>query len=138
MRPSRQVDALAAGLIAALALAAIPVWNDLPPRMAIHFSGGGTPDGFASRPVAVFGTAIVGLGAIAVVRASPRFTLEPMPRRVQDATVLFVGGIFGMVQAILLVWNLGFHFDVTLALVPILLLTLAFVAYVMVARGRVG
>ncbi len=43
-------------------VAGLILWNDLPERIATHWGPNGEPDGFSSRPFAVFGLPLIVLG----------------------------------------------------------------------------
>ena len=132
--PSKQsIDALAVGAMALPLVAAVPLWGALPAEMAIHWSGG-TPDTVVSRPVATAGLFAFGVATVAFVRIAPdSVTNTPGGTTL---SVLFVGVTFGWVQTIVLIWNLGFRFDVTVALLPVLAFAGLLVAYAVRAGQR--
>lgn len=113
-----RVDAVALGLVAAATLAGVVLWTHLPARLAIHWSGG-HPDGYASKSVALFGIAALGVVAIAFVRLLPESATSAPGG--DDAAVLVVGLTIAWSQAVVVAWNLGYRFDVRLATVALLL-----------------
>ncbi|MFB6266626.1 MAG: DUF1648 domain-containing protein [Halodesulfurarchaeum sp.] len=128
MHPDRRFDLIAGGLMAIPLAFGLARWADLPAQMAIHWSGGG-PDTFVSKPVAILGLFLFGLGTVAFVRIAPS-SMTNTPGG-QNVTVLFLGLVFAWVHGMVVVWNLGYHFSITLAVLPILLLAGALVAYAM-------
>ncbi|MDZ7849634.1 MAG: DUF1648 domain-containing protein [Halodesulfurarchaeum sp.] len=126
MVPNRQIDAVAVGLAAIPLLAAFLVWADLPPEMAIHWGPGG-PDTFVAKPLATVGLFAFGIATIAFVRLAPN-SLTSTPGGT-NPTVLFLGFVFAWVEGMVVVWNLGVHFPVELAVVPILVFAGVLVAY---------
>ncbi|MFB6101286.1 MAG: DUF1648 domain-containing protein [Haloplanus sp.] len=113
----RRIDLVAAGAIALPTLAALAVWPRLPETLAIHWQGR-TPDNYATKSVAVFGTALFGVAAIAFVRLAPPWATSTPGG--DDIAVLGTGITIAWVQAIVVVWNLGYRFDVMLATLPLL------------------
>jgi hypothetical protein len=112
----RRLDLFALALVAAVTLVGVAVWPRLPTRLAIHWQGA-TPDGYAAKPVALFGTTLLGLGAIAAVRLAPAWATSTPGG--ENLTVLIVGLTISWAQAVIVVWNLGYRFDVTLAVLPL-------------------
>lgn len=126
MDRERRVDLAAVGLMAAVTAAGLLAWPDLPSRVAIHWSGG-SPDTYVSKPVGILGLFAFGVGVVAFVRLAPsRLTNTPGG---PGLSILFVGVVFAWAQATVLLWNLGYRFDVGLATVPILVLAGLLVAY---------
>ncbi|MFB6085505.1 MAG: DUF1648 domain-containing protein [Halodesulfurarchaeum sp.] len=126
MLPERQIDALAVALAAIPVAAAILVWPELPDEMAIHWGSGG-PDTFVGKPLATFGLFAFAVGTIAFVRLAPN-SLTNTPGG-ETPTVLFLGLVFAWVEGMVVVWNLGVHFPIELAILPILVLAAGLVAY---------
>ncbi|MFB6152908.1 MAG: DUF1648 domain-containing protein [Halodesulfurarchaeum sp.] len=128
MHPDRRFDLLAGGLMAIPLLAGFALWTELPARVAIHWSASG-PDTFVAKPVAIVGLFLFGLGTIAFVRLAPHsMTNTPGGKNV---TVLFLGVVFAWVHGMVVVWNLGYHFSVSLAVFPVLILAGGLVVYAM-------
>ena len=126
MLPERQIDAVAVALAALPLAAAALLWPELPAEMAIHWGPGGA-DTFVSKPLATFGIFAFGVGTIAFVRLAPA-SLTNTPGGT-NPTVLFLGFVFAWVEGMVVVWNLGFHFAVELAVLPILIFAGLLVAY---------
>lgn len=126
MLPARQIDAVAVALAALPVAAAALLWPELPAEMAIHWGPGG-PDTFVSKPLATFGLFAFAVGTIAFVRLAPK-TLTNTPGGT-NPTVLFLGFVFAWVEGMVVVWNLGIHFPVELAVLPILVFAGVLVAY---------
>lgn len=126
MHPDRRFDLLAIVPMAVVALAGGLFWSALPAQMAVHWGPSGSPDTFVGKPLAVVGIFAFGVGAIAVTRLAPGW-LTNTPGG-QNVSVLIIGVVFAWVQTAVLVWNLGYHFDVALAMVPLILVVLGAVA----------
>ena len=123
---TRSIDIVAVGTMALPLVAAALLWGSLPAEMAIHWSGG-APDTVVSKPLATVGLFAFGAATVAFVRVAPdSVTSTPGGTTL---SVLFLGVTFGWVQTTVLVWNLGYRFDVGLALVPILATAGLLVAY---------
>ena len=122
MHPDRRYDFFAVALISFVTLLALLFWPELPSKMAIHWSGG-TPDSFVSKALAVFGLWAIGIGTVIFVRLAPPSLRNADP----NLTVLFIGGVFAWAQGLVLVWNLGYRFNMVLAVLPILILAGLFV-----------
>jgi uncharacterized membrane protein len=130
-RPS---DAVALALLVVAAVAGVAVWPSLPAEMAIHFDASGTPDNFVSKPVAVFLTPAIGLGTVVFMRAVAH--ADPSAdQRTLSAAVVFVSGIIAYVHGLVLTYNLGYDYDMTIALVPVFLATAALVGYAFYREG---
>lgn len=94
--------------------------------MAIHWSGAG-PDSFVSKPLAIFGVFGLGVGTIVYTRYAPDSLTNTAGGR--TLTILFLGVSFAWIEGIIIVWNLGYRFNVLLAVLPILVLAGMLVAY---------
>ncbi|MFW6384498.1 MAG: DUF1648 domain-containing protein [Halodesulfurarchaeum sp.] len=115
-----EIDGIALGLATVPVLAAFFLWGQLPAELAVHWSGG-QPDGYLPKPLGTVGLLALAAGAIGFLRLAPdRLTSTPGG---EDLTVLFLGVVFGWVETIVLVWNLGFRFPVEWAVLPVLILT---------------
>jgi len=126
MYDSRRADTVAVGLLAAAALAGLALWASLPDQMAIHWSGS-EPDSYVSKPLGVFAVPALGVATVVLVRLVPD-SLTNTPGGV-GPTVLFLGVVLAWVQGIVYAWNLGYRFDVGLAVVPVLVGAGLLVAY---------
>jgi len=129
MHPERRFDLLAVSLMAIPAVAAIVVWDSLPAEMAIHWNASGTPDNAVAKPLATLGLPLFGVATVAFVRLAPD-SLTSTPGG-DTISVLFLGVVFSWVETLVLVWNLGYRFNVALATVPVLVLATGLVWYVL-------
>ena len=129
MHPNRRYDLFAIGLIGLATGVGIFLWPTLPSKMVIHWSGGAA-DTVVTKPLAVLGLPAFGIGTIGFVRLAPR-SITNTPGGV-NATVVFLGLVFAWLQGLVYVWNLGYHFNVGLAILPIVLLAglLVMISYV--------
>ena len=128
MPPIRRADRIAVGLVAVAALAGLLAWPSLPDQVAIHWSGG-SPDRYVAKPLAVLGLPALGAAAVAFTRLAPD-SLTNTPGG-DDATVLFLGVVFVWVQGVVILWNMGWQFNVGVAVAPVLVLAGLLVAYEM-------
>lgn len=127
MDVSRRVDLVAIGMIAVTTAVGVYFWTDLPAQLAIHWGASGSPDTVVSKPLALLGIFLFGAATVGFTRiAPPSLTNTPGG---PDVAILFVGLVFAWVQGTIIVWNLGYRFDIGLAVVPILVLAGALVAY---------
>lgn len=131
MRSNRWYDFFAIGVMSLVTLVAVVFWTELPAEMAIHWSGA-SPDSYVSKPLAVFGLYAFGIGTVVFVRLAPPSLRNADP----NTTILFIGGVFAWAQGLVLVWNLGYTFNIGLAVLPILLLAGLFVVYSRVGNPR--
>lgn len=114
----RRIDWFAVGLLAASSLVGLALWPELPEQMAIHWGSGGSPDDYLAKPLAVVGLPAFGVATIAFTRLAPD-SLKNTPGG-EDLAVLFVGGVFAVLQGTIYAWNLGYRFDIWLVVAPIL------------------
>ena len=125
-RSARTVDAVAVGLMALPVIASLALWSRLPAEFAIHWSGS-TPDSFVSKPVATVGQFVFGVALVVAIRVLPD-SMTSTPGG-SNLSVLFLGVVFAWVQSTVLVWNLGYRFNVTASVVPIVILAALLVVY---------
>ncbi|ERH07183.1 MAG: protein of unknown function (DUF1648) [Halonotius sp. J07HN4] len=127
MLPDRHIDLLAVGLLAIPAVAALFVWDALPAEMAIHWTAAGTPDNTAAKPLATLGLPLFGAATVAFVRLAPdSVTSTPGGETV---SILLVAVVFAWVETLVLIWNLGYRFNMLLATLPVLVLAAGLVWY---------
>jgi uncharacterized membrane protein len=128
----RRADAVAVGLLAVAAVAGLVLWPSLPDQMAIHWRGS-EPNSYVGKPVGVFGLVALGVAIVAFARLGPD-SVTSTPGGV-GPTVLFVGVVIAWIQAVVLAWNLGYRFDVALAVIPVLVGAGLLVAYTTTRGG---
>ena len=134
--PLNRADAVAYAAIGIAVLGGLLFWPRLPAEMAIHFDATSTPNNYVSRPVGVLLTPTIGVAAILLVRrGSERSGGSPNPA-VEDAVVAFVGVVVAYAHALVVAWNVGLRFDVTVAVVPVLVLAGLLVLYAAWREGR--
>ena len=73
------------------------------------------------------------VGTVAFVRLAPDWATSTPGG--DDIGVIFLGVVFAWAQGIVLVWNLGYRFDVGLAVVPVVVLAGLLVVYASVGNG---
>lgn len=126
MRRARRYDVLALAIVALTTGVGLAVWNALPAELVVQWGLGGEATNTMSKPTAIFGNAALAVGSIALVRVANRGSTTMV---VENATVLFLGFVIGAVQLIIVTKNLGYQYDTTLALVPILVVAAGFTWY---------
>ena len=127
--PACRFDLLAVALLAIPAVAALLVSDSLPAEMAVHWNAAGTPDNAVAKPLATFGLPLFGIATVVAVRLLPD-SLTSTPGG-ETPAILFVGVVFAWVETLVLVWNRGYRFNVTLATLPVLVLAAGVVWYVL-------
>ena len=134
MQPERRFDLIAVVLIAIPAVAALVVWDRLPAEMAIHWNASGTPDNAVAKPLATLGLPLFGVATVAAVRLLPD-SLTNTPGG-DTVSILFLGGVFAWVETLVVVWNLGYRFNVALATLPVVVLAAGLVWYALRTGNR--
>ena len=129
MQPERRFDLIAVVLITIPAVATLAVWDSLPAEMAIYWNASGNADNVVAKPLATLGLPLFGIATVAFVRLAPD-SLTSTPGG-DTISVLFLGVVFSWVETLVLVWNLGYRFNVALATVPVLVLATGLVWYVL-------
>ena len=143
-------DVAGGGIVLLMTLAAALVYPRLPKRMAVHFSAGGQPDGYLARPLAA---ALLQAEQAECLGACPRGTspgvvatvlvlfklvpaIDPLGgnierfQRYYDFFVGFAAGILAYVHGLVLAYNVGYRFDMTTVVVPLLAVTFVVAGYV--------
>lgn len=109
--------------ILVLLMGALGVWAfpRVPDVMVTHWGPGG-PDGTMDRTVALVGLPVLAAGLFLVFEALPR--IDPLGENLRalgpyyDALAVGTVGLVGYVHLLVVVWNLGYEFDVLHAIVP--------------------
>jgi uncharacterized membrane protein len=134
--PLNRADAVAYAAIGLAVLGGVVLWPRLPAEMAIHFDASSTPDSFVSKPVGVLLGPTIGVAAILLVRRGGELGGGPTHPAVEDAAVGFLGVVVAYVQGLVLAWNVGLRFDVTVSVLPVVGLAVALLVYAMYREGR--
>jgi len=129
MLPEGRFDLLAVRLLLLPAVGALLVWDALPAEMAIHWNAAGTPDNAVAKPLATLGLPLFGVATVVAVRLLPD-SLTNTPGG-DTVSILVVGVVFAWVETLVLVWDLGYRFNVTLATLPVVVLAAGLVWYVL-------
>lgn len=132
-----RADAVAYAAMGLAVLAGLALWPRLPAEMAVHFDATSTPDSFVARPVGVLLAPTIGVAAVLLVRRGGELGGGSPNPAVEDAAVAVVGVAVAYVQGLVLAWNVGLRFDVTVAVVPVLVLAGALLVYAL-REGRFG
>jgi uncharacterized membrane protein len=117
-----------------MALAAALVYPRLPERMAINFSAAGQPNGYLARPLAA--ALLPGVAAAVLVLFKIVPAIDPLGGNIErfqrqyDFFVVFVTGVLAYVHGLMLAYNVGYRFDMTTVIVPLLAVTFVVAGYV--------
>lgn len=96
----------------------------MPDRMAIHWNASGFADGYSSKDSAMF--LMPGISVFLLVLFVLLPYIDPLKKNIMEFRSYYDGFIFLMVSfffylhLISIHWNLGHHFDMSLAMVPAL------------------
>jgi len=95
--------------------------------MAIYWNASGNADNAVAKPLATLGLPLFGIATVAFVRLGPD-SLASTPGG-ETVSILFLGVVFVWVETLVLVWNLGYRFNVALATLPVVVLAAGLVWY---------
>ncbi len=127
-------DIAGGGIVLLMALAAALVYPRLPERMAVNFSAAGQPNGYLARPLAA--ALLPGVAAAVLVLFKIVPAIDPLGgnierfQRYYDFFVVFTVGILAYVHGLVLAYNIGYQFDMTTVIVPLLAVTFVVAGYV--------
>ena len=124
--PARTVDVIAVGLMTLPLVAGLALWSQLPAELAIHWSGS-TPNTFVAKPVATVGLFASGVVLVVAIRILPDSATSTPGG--PNLSILFLGIVLAWVQSTMLIWNLGYRFNVTVSVIPIVILAALLVVY---------
>lgn len=111
------------GGIVVMLMGAISVWafSRVPEVMVTHWGPAG-PDGTMDRTVALVGLPVLAAGLFGLFELLPR--IDPLGEnlrelgRYYDVLVVGVVGLVGYVHLLVVLWNVGYEFDVLQAIAP--------------------
>lgn len=130
----RNTDMVAMALLLLPVAAGVALWSSLPTEMAIHFGLDGTVNTVVPKTVAIFLLPVIGIGSIVFTRLAA--LADPTAdSRVITVTVLFLGAIIAYTHSLVLAYNLGYRFDMTLAISPVLVGAAGLVVYAFLREG---
>jgi uncharacterized membrane protein len=133
MRPDKR-DLAGGAVVLLMAVASVVLYPRLPEEMAVHFSAAGRPDSYLPKPLAVAMLPAVAALVVATFRVIP--AVDPLGgniegfRRYYDFLAVFVTGVLAYAHGLVLAYNLGYRFDVTVVVVPLLAVTYVVAGYV--------
>jgi uncharacterized membrane protein len=119
---ARRRNLLGAGIIAVTGLAGVALMGRLPEQVAIHFGPSGQPDNYVAKQVALVLVPVFQAVMLGMFAALPR--IDPLGenirkfQRAYDRLVVVIVGFLGYIHVILLLWNIGYRFDVLQATSP--------------------
>lgn len=115
-------DIAGGGIVLLTAVASALAAPELPAEMAIHFDASGDPDGYVDRPLALASMPLLATGLVALFAAIPR--VDPLGENIAefrgayDALAVGTIALLAYVHGLVLAYNLGTEFDVTVAVAP--------------------
>jgi uncharacterized membrane protein len=121
MKPQRRTG-VGIALTVLTAVAGFVFVDQLPTQVAIQFGAGGQPNSYASKTVAVGLVPAVQLALLGIFTLVPR--IDPLRENIEafqrayDIFVVLVIGFLGYVHALVILWNIGYNFGITQALIP--------------------
>mgnify|MGYP000205647394 CR=1 FL=1 len=132
---ARSRNLLGAGIVAVTGILGIAVMGRLPDQVAIQFGPSGQPDDYAGKAFAL--ALVPGLQAVmlAVFAVLPR--IDPLGENIRkfgdmyNWLVVVIVGFLGYVHGTVLLWNVGYEFAVTQAVVPAVAVLYYFIGVVM-------
>jgi len=115
MITTKRAVALTALIIGGMLVAGALAWNALPETMVTHWNAAGEANGTSSRTFGVLFAPLLA-AALAIVmfflpKTDPLATGFKAFRKEYDGLILVLIGFLAAVQAAVLLWNLGAHFD---------------------------
>lgn len=120
-------DVVGSVIVLVSVVASVVASPELPAELAIHFDASGTPDTVVSKTLGLALMPLIGAGVVALFRVLP--AIDPLGenvaefQRYYDLVAVVTVGVVAYAHAVVLVWNLGYRFDVTQAIVPVLAVT---------------
>lgn len=120
-------DLVGGAIVLLTVVASAVAYPELPADLAIHFDATGTPDSVVSKPVGLALAPLLAAGIVALFKILP--AIDPLGKNVAefqryyDLVAVVTVGVVAYAHAVVLVWNLGYRFDVTQAIVPVLAVT---------------
>lgn len=133
-------------LISALILAflsislSIFVYPNLPERVADHWNMNGVADGFSSRGFGLFLLPLASLLAVILLYFIP--ALDPLKENIwkfqkyYDGVILAMVIFFLYIQTLIIIFNKGFVFDMSVAIIPAFSLLFIFIGIVLKKTKR--
>jgi len=115
-------DLAGGGIVVLTALASALAAPELPAEVAVHFDTAGDPDGYADRSVGLVAMPLTAAALVALFGAVPR--IDPLGENVAefrsayDALAVGTVALVAYVHGLVLAYNLGVAFDVTVAVAP--------------------
>lgn len=115
-------DLAGGSLVALTALASVVAAPEMPAEVAIHFDATGDPDRYADRTLALAAMPLLVAALVVTFAALPR--IDPLGENVAqfqgayDAMAVGTVALLSYVHGLVLAYNLGVAFDVTVAVAP--------------------
>lgn len=132
-------DLLGAVLVIVTTIVSAVAYPELPAQLVTQFDAVGDPSDTLSKPVALAGIPALAAGLVVVFRILPE--IDPLGENIAafqayyDLIAVVAVGLVAYVHGLLVIWNLGYQFPVTQALVPVLAV-LYYVLGVVVENAR--
>jgi uncharacterized membrane protein len=113
-------------IVGALILASVLItayfYGDLPQDVAMHWNSAGDANGFADKSWSMFLLPAIGALLSLLLFALP--SIDPLRkgftdfRKGYDLLVVTVAGFLSLLQVLVVIWNLGWHFDFSRFMAP--------------------
>jgi len=115
-------------------------YSQLPDRVASHWNAQGEVDGFMPKFWGLFLMPLLLLGLLAMFLVIPR--IDPLRANIEkfryyfDLFILFLLSFLLYLQILIVVWNLGFEFNMTYLLIPAFALLFYYIGILMEKAKR--
>ena len=130
-----KTDYLAIGLFLLMAGITLHGYTQINGDIAIHFNSQGQPDNTVDKLQGLVILPLVSAGIFALIRFLP--SIDPLKENVEEfkpalkGLTAFLIGFMTYIQALIVVWNLGYVFDISKAIAPAIAATYYMVGVMM-------
>jgi uncharacterized membrane protein len=122
-------------LIAAAVIAGLVFWNQLPEQMASHWNANDEVDGYMSKFWGVWMMPLFTLGMFGLFMLIP--VIDPLKaniakfRGVFNLFIVFITAFMLYIHGLTLIWNLGYEFRMSGAMLPFMGILFIFIGYLL-------
>jgi len=109
-------------LIAATFIAGMVLYSQFPDRVVSHWNAAGEADGYMGKFLGIFLLPLVMVGVFLIYFVIPK--VDPLKanievfRKYYNALWIFIFAFFVYIFGLTLIWNLGYQFNFTIAIIP--------------------
>lgn len=117
-----KTDYLALGLFLVMIGITLQGYTQIEGDIAIHFNAEGEPDNIVDKLQGLLILPVVSAGIFALIRYLPK--IDPLQENVKEfepalkGLTAFLIGFMAYIQALIVIWNLGYVFDISKAIAP--------------------